>query len=359
MTIVVMTNQTSPYQVEFMDAIAADGAFDLRVVYLHSQCPGRNWSQPAINHQHVIAEGDRNAVAAALAWVCEADLVVFGYYRDRFASKLMRERAELGKPWCFWGERMGVTRWSWAGWIYRRWKLRWIHRSRAGIWAIGEFGLQRYLREFGRNRVYCNVPYYSDLSRFQAAGPRLYSGDERRILYSGSLEERKGADVLAVAFRQVAERCPNLWLTFLGEGSLRAGLAQELTACADRVSFEGFVDWPELPQFYHQADLLCAPSRHDGWGLVVPEGLAAGLPVISTKRAGAALELIEPGLNGWLLDAGNVEQLAAVLETCSKLSLEELTALSQAAQKAVMWHSVGDGVRRFKEAVAATLEGWT
>ena len=49
--------------------------------------------------------------------------------------------------------------------------------------------------------------------------------------------------------------------------------------------------------------VLCVPSRYDGWGLVVPEGLASGLPTIATGRTGAALDLITTGANGWVVEA--------------------------------------------------------
>ncbi len=70
---------------------------------------------------------------------------------------------------------------------------------------------------------------------------------------------------------------------------------------SERVEFAGFKDWNELPGEYASADVLCVPSRYDGWGLVVPEGLASGLPVIATDRMGAALEFVETGRNGWLI----------------------------------------------------------
>ncbi|HEY6168065.1 MAG TPA: glycosyltransferase family 4 protein [Verrucomicrobiae bacterium] len=357
-SVAVITNQTSPYQVEFMDAIAREAAVNLRVVYLHSQRPGRNWSQPAINHPHVILDGDRARLGDAFKWVSELDLVVIGYYRDALAQELIRRRAGQGTPWCFWGERPGVTNLGWAGAIYRRWKLRWLHRSRAGIWGIGGFALDRYRREFGLARVYCNVPYFSNLSRFQSAQLRNFSGAPGIILYSGSFIERKGVDLLARAFRQVSNACPNLRLVLLGDGPLRAQLERDLAACAARVTFAGFKDWSELPKFYHEADVLCVPSRHDGWGLVVPEGLAAGLPVIGTRRTGAALELITPDSNGWLIDAGDAQQLAATLEKVSALSGDRLREFSNAALATVSHHTLEDGVKRFNGAVAATLAAW-
>ena len=76
---------------------------------------------------------------------------------------------------------------------------------------------------------------------------------------------------------------------------------QTLRPVSERVEFVGFKDWKELPAEYAAADVLCVPSRYDGWGLVVPEGLASGLPVIATDRMGAALEFVRDGRNGWLI----------------------------------------------------------
>jgi glycosyltransferase involved in cell wall biosynthesis len=341
-----------------MDAIALDDEFDLRVIYLYSQRPGRSWRLPEINHTHIILDGNRNQFARARQWVDDAELAVFGYYRDAFAYELMQVRAERKTPWCFWGERMGVTRLNWAGSFCRLWKLRQLHHSPAAIWGIGEFALERYRREFGSRRVYCNVPYFSDLSRFSLPTLRDYSGGERRILYSGSLIERKGVDLLARAFGKVSNQCNNLRLTFLGEGPLRIDLARELKECMGQVSFAGFKDWSELPALYHKAHVLCVPSRHDGWGLVVPEGLASGLPVIGTTKTGAALELIKPDNNGWLVEAGNVQQLAEALKAVSRCSAEQLAQRSASAIASVENHSLAAGVSRFKAAVDATLAAW-
>ena len=79
----------------------------------------------------------------------------------------------------------------------------------------------------------------------------------------------------------------------IGDGELRESVEQTLRPVRERVEFVGFRDWDELPFEYARADVLCVPSRYDGWGLVVPEGLASGLPVIATDRMGAALEFVE------------------------------------------------------------------
>jgi glycosyltransferase involved in cell wall biosynthesis len=76
--------------------------------------------------------------------------------------------------------------------------------------------------------------------------------------------------------------------------------------------------------------VLVLPSLLDGFGMVVSEALAHGLPVITTRNTGAA-DLIEPGINGWVIDAGNVEALAERLEHCIARPAE-LEAMREAAE---------------------------
>jgi glycosyltransferase involved in cell wall biosynthesis len=359
LSVTVVTNQTSPYQVEFMDAVARAGEVDLRVVYLHAKRPGRSWSQPVIAHRHLILNRDSHQLAEARNWVEESGLAIFSYYQDPFAQELIRQRMACGTPWCFWGERMGVTRMAWAGALYRRWTLRGLHHSRAAIWGIGEFALERYRREFGAKRVYCNVPYFSDLSRFASvAKPEHEISNTRTVLYSGSLIPRKGVDLLAKAFAMVAPAHPRLRLLVMGEGELRPAMEARLRAVAGQVEFTGFQDWQALPEFYAKADVLCAPSRYDGWALVVPEALAAGLPVIATDRMGAALDLIKPGRSGWRITAGQLEPLCRALEIVASLPDAGLLRMAQEACKTAHAHSLESGVERFHKAVEQSLAGW-
>ena len=95
---------------------------------------------------------------------------------------------------------------------------------------------------------------------------------------------RKGIDLVARAFVQLASEFNDVRLRIAGDGELRQALAQLLQPVSDRVEFTGFKNWDELPELYASVDVLCVPSRYDGWGLVVPEGLASGLPVIATDR---------------------------------------------------------------------------
>ena len=142
-------------------------------------------------------------------------------------------------------------------------------------------------------------------------------------------------------------------LTFLGSGPLEAKLRQLTSTVVSQVEFLGFRQWDELPAIYARADVLCAPSRYDGWGLVVPEGLAAGMPVIATDMMGAGRELITKE-NGWLIRAGDLDDLTDAVRQAARAPWARIAASKAARAKAVR-QNLGTGVLRFEDAIQQTL----
>jgi len=355
--IVVLTHFASPYQVELFDEIARLLPGSLAVYYLHGTHASRGWKRAAPRHRAYFFEDQPQIIEQARSEFRTAHLAIFNYYAEPPAAELLQVRNRSGLPWCFWGERPGFKS-KILGRLWRRWGLRALHASNSPVWSIGKWAAATYQKEFGRKRHYLNLPYFSNLGRFERLERRLKNGDERIILFSGSLIPRKGVDLLANAFSVVAREYRNLKLHILGDGELRAALGQQLAPLGECVKFLGFKDWEELPSVYGSADLLCVPSRYDGWGLVVPEGLASGLPVIGTDRMGAALEFLETGRNGWLIRASDGEALENALREAANLPVEELAALSVAARDTVKEHSLQNGAQRFLEAAREAVANW-
>ena len=353
MKIFVITHSPSPYQVEFFDEIEKQGACSLEVAYLRKQDPRRRWERSLVNHASIELEGSRTAMSRARESAREADLVVFNYYMHSLAEQLLSERVAAGGPWCFWGERPGFRQPAWAGRLVRKWKLSRLHASAAPIWGIGKFAVDEYRREFGPHRSYFNLPYFSDLQRFSTFAHE--ERGERVFMFCGSLIKRKGVDLVSSAFVRLAREVPHVRLRIVGEGQLRSTLTQTLRSVSDRVEFAGFRDWHDLPREYALADVLCVPSRYDGWGLVVAEGLAAGLPVIATDRMGAALEFLETGRNGWLIPAGDEEALLNVMRKAALLPHSTLTQLGRQARETVGTHTLQNGARRFLYCASAAF----
>lgn len=359
MRIVIVTHLASPYQVELFNLLAASGSIELEVIYLHRTTRTRRWKATPILHKAVCLDEEPGRFKEMRQKILDADIVVFNYYAHILAFRLLNARAASGKPWCFWGERPGFRKPQWFGHLLRRWCLSSLHNSQAPIWGIGRFAVKRYRMEFGTHRAYCNIPYFSDLQRFQTVAkspkPERF---QRVFLFSGALIRRKGVDLLGRAFLRLADELSNVRIRFLGEGPLRRPLAQTLQPVRDRVEFLGFKDWQELPACYAAADILCVPSRYDGWGLVVPEGLASGLPVIATHCTGAAMEFIETGRNGWLVPGGNDSVLYTAMREAALLTDAKLAEMSCRAQESISEHSLQHGVERFIRAADDGFANW-
>lgn len=354
MKVFLLTDSPSPYQVEFFNEIEARGNCALTVGYLRSRDPERQWKPVDIQHASIHLDRGVGGMSQARHAARASDLVVFNYYLHEQATQLIGERSGHGGPWCFWGERPGFRQPAWAGRLLRKWKLSKLHDSSVPIWGIGKFAIEGYRREFGPGRAYFNLPYFSDLERFRRDEMRRHSA--RVFLFCGSLKARKGVDLLARAFVRLAAGFPDVRLTIAGDGELRQSLMQTLQPVSDRVEFAGFKDWNELPELYSSADVLCVPSRYDGWGLVVPEGLASGLPVIASDRMGAALEFVQTGVNGWLLPAGDEAAIFEAMREAASLTGDELAARSHCARQTVREHTLQNGSERFVQFVRQSID---
>ncbi len=341
----ILTDIPSPYQVEFFNGIAAQEGVDLSVAYLRDSDPERLWQPANEEYDCCVINESHAALSHAEARAVAADFAIFNYYNHPLAERLIARRAATGKPWCFWGERPGLRKPQFAGAWFRKWKLKALHRSHVPIWGIGEFAVEQYRNEFGAERVYQNLPYFSNLDRFTCE--RRGDRSRRVFLFAGAFIERKGVDLLSRAFVRLAREFPSVSLKIAGAGRLAGTIARTLEPVRERVELAGFKDWSELPELYASADVLCVPSRYDGWGLVVPEGLAAGLPVIATDRMGAALEFVRTGSNGWLIPAGDEDRIFSAMREAALLSEAALGQLGQRARESVSEHTLAHGVERF------------
>jgi glycosyltransferase involved in cell wall biosynthesis len=193
-------------------------------------------------------------------------------------------------------------------------------------------------------------PFLQIERRFEADQPC-------RFLFSGSFIHRKGVDILVSAFSRLTAAGTEAELHLLGAGPLQKALHAKHFALQDKVYTYGFKKWNELFTVYARADVLCVPSRYDGWGLVVPEGLAAGMPVISTDCTGAARELIN-SQNGWIVPAGNEDALYDALRSAATLSPERRQVMSEHARQTAMAQDIEAGVQRFYSAVIETIKDW-
>ena len=128
------------------------------------------------------------------------------------------------------------------------------------------------------------------------------------LLFVGHDFERKG---LAAAIAALARLREDAHLAIVGGGDQQrfAALASE-AGVAERVHFLGSTERPD--RFYAAADVFVLPTRSDPWANTLIEAMAAGLPVVTTSAAGAAVPVRDAGA-GIVLADDSVAELAAAL----------------------------------------------
>jgi glycosyltransferase involved in cell wall biosynthesis len=128
------------------------------------------------------------------------------------------------------------------------------------------------------------------------------------------LDPRKGIRILLDAMPHLLPEYPEALLLVGGAGEEKESLDRQARALGitDRVVFVGPVHEPR--DFYRRLDLFVLPSLDEGFGLVLLEAMATGVPVIGT-RVGGVPEILTHGVNGWLVEPGDSVVLASGIRT--------------------------------------------
>jgi glycosyltransferase involved in cell wall biosynthesis len=172
-----------------------------------------------------------------------------------------------------------------------------------------------------------------------------------RLVYVGPVSVRKGAHYLLRAWRQIAG--PGLELHFYGKPLLPDDLIAEAKASrgGDRLFFHGSVPASTLGAVYLNASLLILPTLCDGFGQVISDALAHGVPVLTTENAGGA-DCVEPGINGFVIPPADAMAIAERLTWCA----DHRTALFDMRRPALS-HAARWTWTHFRRQFAADVQG--
>ena len=234
-------------------------------------------------------------------------------------------------------------------------------RSAWGAMPFGTSGTAYYLKYGTRpDRIYRmpGEPDYDAIDRVTSAdiaGVRdrfKLAATRRHIVFCGRLIELKRVDTLIDAFNAVADERPDWNLVIVGDGPLKASLAERVRPdLAHRVLWTGFIaDTPTISAVYRACDVLVLPSRFEQWALVVNEAAAAGLALVTSDVVGAADDLLRTGINGYTFPAGDHAALADALRKVT--ALDAIDGFKAGSRKIVQeWRRSADPVDGLRRAV--------
>jgi len=138
-----------------------------------------------------------------------------------------------------------------------------------------------------------------------------YNIDEfsRVLLYSGRVIAKKNLDMLIRSVSKLQK--DDIVLLVTGGGDLEEVLKELAMELQVKLIITGYInEQTELFKHYFAADAMVLSSKDEPWGLVVNEGMAAGLPMIVSDVCGCSLDLVKDGVNGFLINPDDVDDIA-------------------------------------------------
>lgn len=140
------------------------------------------------------------------------------------------------------------------------------------------------------------------------------SSDAIVVLYVGRLIPIKNLPFLIQGFSQALESCPSLRLVLVGDGTEKAKVCRLVSqlGVTDKVIFAGWQPTDAVANFYRMADIFALTSSYDNFPNVVLEAMACELPVVATRVGGVPKQILD-GVNGFLVESGDIEGLSQAL----------------------------------------------
>jgi colanic acid/amylovoran biosynthesis glycosyltransferase len=227
------------------------------------------------------------------------------------------------------------------------------------------------ISSFGRSQLYrwCNYDEWSKVHIVHCGVDSAYINQNGRsktiapiptapnLVCVGRLCEQKGQMLLVEAVRQLVAAGIDCRLTLVGDGEMRSAIESQIQQhqLQNHIILTGNATGDEVQKHILAARAFVLPSFGEGLPVAIMEALALGRPVVSTYIAGIP-ELVQPGVNGWLVPAGAIEALVAALRQVLAASTAQLEAMGRAGAEAVAReHDVNIEARKLAKLFEACL----
>ncbi|MCF7899781.1 glycosyltransferase family 4 protein, partial [Candidatus Babeliales bacterium] len=177
------------------------------------------------------------------------------------------------------------------------------------IMTISDFVYKSFLKQNINSKKLLKVTCGIDIEFFETPNSPKSEFSKFKVIFVGLLCLRKGVQYLIQAWQKLNFTPDQAELILVGNLQQDLSLFLKQTKLPKNIIFYGSTDKFNLKKLYQSADLFVLPSIEDGFGMVIGEAMACGLPVICSDHT-AATDLIENKVHGFIVPAGNVEILA-------------------------------------------------
>ncbi len=194
--------------------------------------------------------------------------------------------------------------------------------------------------DFGRCQVYrwTSLSYWPRVHVIRCGVDEAYLTmvpepvpETRRLVLIGGLVEQKGHLLLVQALARVAKAGHDFEMIFIGDGPLRPVIEEEIRkhGLEEKIHLTGWQSNAQVREHLRGARALVMPSFAENLPVAMMEALAMGRPVLGTYIAGVP-ELVENGVTGWLVPAGNIVATAEAVQRILATPTDQLSAMGRA-----------------------------
>lgn len=193
------------------------------------------------------------------------------------------------------------------------------------------------------NIIYLPLGFDSNHVPYREKTADQYESRPLKLLYSGTVTQRKGIKYLLEAIRQLNTTDVELHII----GGIQ-GSGEALKQYDGLFHYHPPVSQQEMFNAYADYDALVLPTIFEGFGLVIVEAMAAGLPVITTPHS-IGPELITDDENGYIIPIRDVEAIRKAISTLREKTTDEYLAMRKKARAAAMeysWEAYGERLKK-------------
>lgn len=178
-----------------------------------------------------------------------------------------------------------------------------------------------FIQYYAGNNINIMRHYFSSISAENIRNcvdkeeKRIYRGeldikDKFTVIAVGQFIPRKGFDILIKAVKSVRL---DIQVYFVGASNAKQYDVLIDDEVREKIRFVDFCDEDTLSKYYCASDVFVLPTREDVWGLVIGEAMAQGLPIVTTNKCLAGMEMINEFENGFIVQSDNEDALAKVI----------------------------------------------
>jgi glycosyltransferase involved in cell wall biosynthesis len=177
----------------------------------------------------------------------------------------------------------------------------------------------------------------------------------QKFIYVGLLMQRKYPTAVVEALAQVYKN-EEFDLTFIGNGDEKQNIqdSYDKLNCRGKLTLTGRIPRVEVINYLKESDVFVMISKDEIFGLVYLEAMALGCITIAARNEGVD-GIIEDGVNGFLCEAGNVEELVSIIQKIRSMSLGELNEMSRRAKETAEAYSDVNVAERYLENLKSIL----